>query len=182
MWKATFRAHAPASGEVPEAHFAAPSAHGTWVWVDFEPSMGSSWCGCFRAGLSHRAARAMVTADGRNMFVVVGGIWYCIDAETKRLVCTSEDFGYSEVISIPGTPRVAIADFTTVTITSPEATIWVSPRIAWDGLRLTSASATTIVGIAETGHGSDGDRKFQIDLKALTVLGGYVRECISQNG
>ena len=144
--------------------------------------MGSPWSGCFRAGSSHRAARAIATADGRNVFVVLGGLWYCIDAEMKVLLRTSEDVGYSDVISIPGTPRVAIADFTKVTIASPEATIWVSPRIAWDGVRLTSASPTTIVGIAETGHGSDGDREFRIDLKSLTVLGGYVRERSSNEG
>jgi hypothetical protein len=74
---------------------------------------------------------------------------------------------------------VAIAGLTAVTVADPDTVAWVSPRIAVDGLRMVTASSTSIVGIAETGHGVDDDREFRVDLGRRTATGGWVAEFAS---
>lgn len=181
MWSGHFTDLAPVSGEQLEAHFNAPGARsGAWVWVRFESREGESWSGCFRAGRSSPSSRAIASADARHVFVVVGGLAYCVDAKTRSLTSVSADSGYSDAISVPESECVALADLTRITISSPQAVLWVTPRVAHDGIRLIAASATELMGAAETGHGPAQDRPFRVDLVRRVVTGGFVDEFAEQ--
>jgi hypothetical protein len=176
MWKAIFRKDPPPSGEVVEKHFEADAADsGEWRWIEFESSDGDIWCARIRSGRID-VFNAIAWADERHAFILAGGVWYCIDAQTKDLRSQSTRGFFSGILPIPGSSRVAIADLSAVTIATPTDILWITPRIAWDGVRLVSSSPTEVVGIAETGHGREGDREFRIDLTSRAVRGGYVED------
>jgi len=176
VWTASFRTEPPSSGEATERHFESPVATtSSWLWVILEHEEGARWYACFRQGrIAH--CKAIASADSRNFFVISGGVWYCVDAETQELRSSSGDSEFFDVIVIPGTSFVALADLTSLIIAEPRAILWRTPRIAWDGVRLVSASPTEVLGVAGTGHGPNDDREFRVDLVNRTITGGYAKD------
>ena len=173
MWTANFLKDPPLSGEVRQANFEGPAARtAEWRWVEFKSAHEESWVGSFRAGRLP-TFNSLACPDGRYVFVLAGGVWYCVDAQTRELLGCSSTCDSVALLPIPGGSHVAVADMTSVAILEFGRVLWSTPRLAWDGVRLVSASPTEIVGVAETGHGPHDDREFRIDLRARTVAGGH---------
>lgn len=181
IWRATVVKDPPESGSAKEHHFDMPSPESSnWCWVRFESEEGAEWFGCFREGCAHQRIKT-ASGDGLHFYILAGGCGYCIDAETSRLLGVLDTSLLTDVLAIPGTRDAAFADFSSVEIVSPEGIKWETPRIAWDGIRLLSASPTEVSGFAETSHGPGGDRLFRLDLVNKTVEGGYANDFVPRS-
>lgn len=175
MWQATFSSDPPISGRIPEHHFESGAADSTrWIWVLFESSEGESWAGSFRAS-SVGAWQKIATPDGEHFFVIAGGACYVVDARTQHMLRSLEEPDLVDVIAIPETHMVAVADFTSVSIVNSDGIVWSTPRIAWDDIRFVEATDTHVIGIAG-GYDAGLDRQFEIDLLTRTVRGGFLHE------
>jgi len=160
---------------MPEYHFdVAHPDRPDWLWFLFSSDDGDEWAGAFRQGFNPLWS-GIVSGDNRHFYVLSGGVGYCLDVEDREVTAILHGF-YTSVIAIPGTSATAFADFDKVTIVGPSGPIWLTPRLAWDGIRLVSATPSQISGIAETGQGPADDRTFQIDLLERSVAGGYTKD------
>jgi hypothetical protein len=165
---------APMSGSGVEHHFQCEAAESSrWAWFSFE-SGPTKWCGAFRAGSHVETDKAVVVDD--HAIILAGGVCYCVDLERHQIRFTLRSSSYSDLIAIPDTSNAALADFDAVTVIDFDGVKWTSPRIAWDGVRFTSATRSAIFGVAETGHGAFDERVFQIDLLRQNVTGGHVED------
>ena len=144
--------------------------------MTFTSDEGEVWVASFRAG-GIVPGRKLATPDGCHFFVLAGGICCCVDAAAKALTGVLPGPQYQDLVPIPGTDLIAIANWTEVDIASEGGRIvWSTPRLAWDGIRLTHATETHVMGVADNGYGPSGERDFTIDLVSRTVTGGYVAD------
>jgi len=173
---AQFVGQAPVSGTTEEYSFATDAAKSSaWSWVHFEHPEGDEWYGSFKEGRVNRW-RGIASADQRHFFIIVCGVLYCVDSAERALLCTLAGWSFQDVLVIPHSDHVAIADLTDIGILSPRGLVWRTPRVAWDGVRLLSATESLVEGIAETGHGPSGDVAFTIDLRSRSVVGGHMKD------
>jgi hypothetical protein len=171
MWTAAFADAPPPSGSMPEHQFEAGDTS-RWLWIIFSAE-GDEWAAALRCG-SQASWQKMATPDHRHFFVLAGGVCYVIDAESQRLAASVEERLFADLIAIPGTHLAAVADHVRVAIVGLDGMVWMTPRIAWDGVRLIDATEMRIVGIAEGGHGiAEDECSFEIDLRTRAVTGGH---------
>lgn len=175
-WIAHFVEQSPVSGTAEEHSFETDAGESSaWSWVRFEDSEADDWYGAFKQGRVNRW-HGIASADRRHYFIIVGGVLYCVDAAQRVLVCTPAGWSFQDVLAIPHTEQVAVADLTKVAILDPRGLVWKTPRVAWDGVRLLSATESFIKGIAETGHGPSEEAAFTIDLRSRETVGGHMKD------
>lgn len=175
-WIAHFVDQPPVSGTEEEHSFETDAAESSaWSWVRFEDSEGDDWYGAFKQGRVNRW-RGIASADQRHYFVIAAGVLYCVDAAQRVLVSTLAGWSFQDILPIPHAEQVAVADLTEVAILDRLGLVWKTPRIAWDGVRLLSATDSFVEGVAETGHGPSEDAVFTIDLHSRTAVGGHMKD------
>src|SRR5215471_12811382 len=121
----------PGDGPYPEQFTTAGGTHREGFVVRVLPERGPPWVGNFQRGLGTFSG-VMWHPGGRLLLVIAHGQAYLVDPESRRLASTPFD-GISGVLEASG--WVILASFTDLMILSPHGGQWVSPRVAWDGIR-----------------------------------------------
>ncbi len=144
-------------------------------FVSFHPKGSKSWLGHFQMG-SGTLDTVVDHPDGKNVVVVVHGMAYVLDPETRLLDLVLGD-GFESIIPVPHLKALVISNGMGFDAVHENNQLWwSSPRISWYGFRGLMVAGDFLVGEA---HSSVSDRwyRFKLDLKTGECKDGiYERE------
>jgi hypothetical protein len=143
------------------------------VAVRVNPDGGQEWVGVFACGFdSNKVASGLYAhPDPNRICVVAAGYGYIVIARDPRL--------YERVIAQPVVAvypareagLLLFTDFTNISAYGPEGIVWRTDRLTWEGLRVTSVTATTVHGFGWD-MPRDKEVEFTVDLKTGEHAGG----------
>jgi len=106
-----------------------------------------------------------------ELCAVAGGYAYVINAWNPKQCRHLEIRPVVEVISTPTPQLLLFVGFHTICAWGAEGLAWHTPRITWEGLRITGVTDSTLTGMAWD-MPTDEEVPFAVDLRSGTVTGG----------
>jgi hypothetical protein len=116
--------------------------------VSIQPNEAQSWLGIFAFGGYGPVIALSSTPDPDILFVVSRGAGYYIRADDPKAWTEIEHTIPTDIRIIPDRELIVLVDFTSIAAYNTDGLIWRTPRISWDGIRVTSIGAGYIEGLA----------------------------------
>ena len=121
-------------------------AVGACTWVEFDPADDVPWAGVFgHHGMSAHSG-VFNFADDQLAFVIASGVGWIVDVDTGDLKLKTDQECLVTATAFDNMPFIAAADWTNIYIYSTDKLVWLSDRIALDGIRFEKAHNGTIKG------------------------------------
>lgn len=131
------------------------------------PKSGASWVGNFQMGCSYYSAS--VELHTNRLAVIAGGLGYVIDANRREVQHT---FGgdIMHIVPLPNCAELLAVSNTDIERHSSTHRVWLSKRIAWDGIGRVQLHGNSLHGYAR--HFDDSWHHFELDLATGQHTGG----------
>ncbi len=137
-------------GKTKQMHYpGATEKGGGGIAVRITPVEGPSWIGTFASGNYPKTLSGIFSCpDERSICVVSSGQAYIVRTDAPYLWEEVSLFPILGAYPIPQGNILVFADFTELTAYGAEGIAWVTPRLSWDGLKITEMTADYIKGFA----------------------------------
>jgi hypothetical protein len=153
--------------KVPLIYFPRPKrrAEHNGEWLKVNAKSGKTWAGAFAFGPGSRTA-VISTPEPNTVCVVSKGAGYVVNAEAPEQweevgVCPVTDFR-----PMPEHKLLVFSDFTRLAAYGNNGLVWRSPRVCWDGLKITNVTTETIEGTGyDPTDSMTQEMRFVVDLK-----------------
>jgi hypothetical protein len=133
--------------KVPLIYFPPPKgrAEHNGEWLNVKAKSRKAWVGVFAFGPGSRTV-IISTLEPNTMCVVSKGAGYMVNAEAPEQweevpVCPITDFR-----PVPEHKLLLFCDFIRLAAYGNNGLVWRSPRVCWDGLKVTNVTSKTIEG------------------------------------
>jgi hypothetical protein len=136
------------------------------LWLKFHAARAKTWVGVFAYGYPSPPAfsRVFSSPDLDKAYVVANGRGFLVTPSAPEKCEVLAALPVLEVRSIPEHKMFVFADFTRLAAYGSSGLVWRSPRLCWDGLKITTVTRDTIEG---TGYDptAPGRSRFLVDLR-----------------
>jgi hypothetical protein len=118
-----------------------------------EPLGGEPWIGNFAAGGLGVVRGVFATPSSSHVCVVVDGLAFVVDVYAPAQDATLAIDAVVSVVPVGGAPVLLLATETSLAGIGHDGTVWTSPRIVLDSLRVIRAGADAVVCSGEVATG-----------------------------
>ncbi len=130
--------------------------------VKFTLEDGSAWIGNFQFG-DYDLSGIFEFDDKQSVCVVARGVGYFLYVKKPSNYEVLSCYPIIEVRAVPHRQIFVFADFTKLTAYGPQGLLWKTPRISWDGIKITEVTPELIIGLAWDSPKQQNER-FEIDV------------------
>ncbi len=137
------------------------------------PSNETPWIGIFAFGdLSSSAECSVLEGPGPNFLSIVAqGEGYIVSPCNPRLVTRVKVYPVFGAVEVPLRGLVLFYDYTNIAAYNESGLLWLTKRISWDGIEITSVSENEIVGKSWDSP-NDRNVEFNVNLADGSHRGG----------
>jgi hypothetical protein len=136
------------------------------LWLKVKMAGGAAWIGVFAYGYQSPPAltRVISSPDPDRLCVVAKGSAYFVRAGEPKDWIQIPVFPVIDVRPLPEDNLLVFSDFVKLAAFGSRGVAWQSPRVCWDGLKITGVNRETIEG---TGYDPVNSResRFVVDVK-----------------
>jgi hypothetical protein len=161
----------PGTGPLPyQFRFEGQSTHSEGLVLKVTPDHGETWVGNFQrgdSGLSGAYGHPLET----SVIAVARGQGYIVVTHQPTQYELVRSYPIRDVRRVPDLPLVLFADYTELTAYGPEGMVWMTPRLSWDGLRITEITPEVIRGLGWSAP-EDREVEFLVDVRTGHHKGG----------
>jgi hypothetical protein len=155
---------------VPLIYFPPPKGRGEHdgLWLRVKANSGKAWIGVFAFGYTSPLtfSRVISSPNPNRVGVISEGRAYFVNADQPEVWEEVPVMPVLEVRPILEHNLLIFSDFIRLAAYGTNGLAWQSPRVCWDGLKITNITAATIEG---TGHDPTNsvtqESRFVVDLK-----------------
>jgi hypothetical protein len=138
--------------------------------VQFLPDNEASWVANLTTDRNHFNVVHYLREP--NVLIIAGGHAYIIDTAEKKVIAEPGFGHYTELVAGPdGT--VVIANFVKLTVITPEASVWHSRQISFDGIKDLKLEGDILSGLCFDPRTANGSwEPFSFNMKTKEISGG----------
>lgn len=160
----------PGVGPVPlQFHPQGQSTHSQGLVIKVVPNSGIPWIGNFQFG-DGTLSEVYSTPSEQIVCVVAKGQGYLVPVNRPVEYQIVKSYPIKEVFPVPQRRLVVFADFTKLSAYGADF-VWVTSRLSWDGLKITSVTSELIQGLAWDSP-LDKEVEFFVDVRTGRHTGG----------
>ncbi|MBD0372901.1 MAG: hypothetical protein ICV60_18800 [Pyrinomonadaceae bacterium] len=144
------------------------------ITVKVSPYEGQPWLGtfAFRDDSQQASTGVFSHPDDLSLCVVSRGQGYIVRADEPRVWSLIQTcYPIFDVRAVPEARLLLFADLTAISAYGPKGVVWTTPRLSWDGLKITHVTSTHIKGLAWDSP-QNREVEFIVDLKTGQHQGG----------
>jgi hypothetical protein len=166
--------------EIPDSslprHFypgATTEGGGDGILVKVRPEHGQAWLGMFAFGRASPKGLSglYTTPDPERFCVIAGGDGYFVTADQPERWDGVEVNPITDVRPVSARGIIVFADYTQLCAYGAVGLVWKTNRLAWDGLKITEITSTSIIG-EFWDAASEAKASFVVNLASGTHEGG----------
>jgi hypothetical protein len=148
--------------------------------VRFFKSNGENWVANFKPGFKS-FSNVFDFRDSENLIVIAGGLGYIMHPDNEKPI---EVFGAAIDYAIGlNEEKIIASDDTQVMEISPTGQQWISPRIAWDGIKEIRIENGVLTGLSYDPMDDNNEWvPFSINLTTKQIESGSYRRYYTDNG
>jgi hypothetical protein len=162
----------PGTGKfnVPLIYFPPPGTRGEHdgLWLRIKADTGKAWVGVFAYGYTSPPAysRVFSSPDPKRVCVLSRGSAYMVNADEPETWEKIPVFPVLEVRPLPVHKLLVFSDFSSLASYGSSGIAWRSPRVCWDGLKITNVSSETIEGTGyDPTNSTTHESRFAVDVR-----------------
>lgn len=160
----------PGGGPMPlQFHRQGQRTHSEGLVVRIIPGGGAPWIGNFQFG-DGGVSGAYAAPSKDLVFVVAKGQGYLIWVNRPAEYQLVQSYPVKEVFPVLQ-HFIVFADFTKLSAYGPSGLVWITPRLSWDGLKITRVTSELIQGLAWDSP-LEKEVEFFVDVKTGRHQGG----------
>jgi hypothetical protein len=138
------------------------------LWLRVKANSGKAWIGVFAFGYTSPPAfsRVISSPDPNRMCVISNGAAYIVNANDPEVWEQIPIIPVLEVRPILEHKFLILSDFIRLAAYGSSGLVWRSPRVCWDGLKITKITSDTIEGTGyDPTNSLTHESRFAVDLK-----------------